>query len=204
MRKSLTAIICTVIFSLSLSGCSGENYPFEYIGFYDTHIRQNIDITSSKDKITKILGKSSKYSNGFYDYDDGFYLSYDDNNNIRHMGVYDPWGDFDADENHFELPGGINCSSTVTEFIDLYDNVYEYKDDYTFSPTVAIFIEKKDKGYKILNKEDMVKIGKKEQEYNTVYKMSVEYISYDNISSLEIERIDFPEFTDWETVLTEI
>lgn len=205
--KKMLAVALSSLFLLSTASCNsgGEKYPFEFVGFYDTHIRQNIKIDASKDDINKILGSKTADSNGYYKYNDGFSLTYDDNGNIRRMYVYDPWGDFDADANHFELPGNINCSSTVTDFIDLYDNVYDFTPTYSStSQVVSIFIEQTDSGYNVLSKEDMIKISKREKEHGTIYQMSIEYSSYDTISILEIEKLDYPEYGNWETALKEI
>lgn len=233
MKKALLCI-SLIIVVLALSGCSGqEEYPFDFVGLYDNNIQQSIEIDMPMDRIRNLLGtpteSESRTVGGMYlahdDYDDGPFINYDRVGNnviVDSMSVFEPiehyyLSDEENEERRlrYELPGGINFDSTVTDFINLYDNVYEVEDQfdemasYTNEQIVAVFIEKTDDGFKVLSKKDLAAIAL-EDTANIVYQMSIEYQSYDSIQRMIIEKFDIDYYlrnhgSEWiENSLTDI
>ncbi len=199
-------ILVLIVFLFLCTGCSSATniakYPYNDFGFYDTKTRQYINIGDSKDKIDKILGyeKINKYD--CYVYDRSLYIYYDNDNNAERIYYHKP-STFSKDSNiRYELSGGINCNSVVTDFIDLYKHVY-YSNDYGID-NVTIFVEKTDKGNFILNKDELIKIQNRAREHGEIYELTVMYNAYDDIDTLEVKKIKNPEIQEWNKILSEI
>lgn len=213
MKKLLLSSILA-IFMVAVSGCeSAEIYPHDYIGVYDTKTRQQIEIGMSKEDVEKILGRAeneeeaedeSKIGYGYYDYVDYTYdedgesyensitIKYNDDNEIERIRILNH---YDDNTTRYELPGGINCESIVTDFTDLYTNIYEYPLPLVHEHGAIIFIQKVGDKCTIMDKDEISKIQKKlednpeDEKLNNIdlYAMSIEYDTYDDIFYLTVE-----------------
>lgn len=215
MKKAMLCV-SLIIVAFALSGCSGqEEYPFDYVGIYDTDIQQSIEIGMSKDQVRDMLGDPhhavTRYDGSRDDYDEDFsygpVIDYDSNENVIGITVYDNWSTFDDDaENRYELSGGINFSSTVTDFTNQHTNVYKISDEFLDSEDeseVAVFVKPSDKGYDVLSKEDLIAIRDSGSD-TEVYQISLSYASYDYIKEFRIERAEFSENAKIEDALIEL
>lgn len=206
--KHILIILFSITLTFSVSGCANtaEKYPYNYIGFYDTVTRQYINLGDNKLQIEKILGNGIKGNSSlFYDsynYDDCLSILYDKNNTVELIRVYNDLFPHDGNSSRYEFPGGTKVESVVTDFMDLYEHVYEI--DGHGCNAICVFIEHTDKGDYILDKNELVEIYNKERDFGTIYEFSVEYYSYDDISCLAAERIDAPDIKQWDKIISDI
>ena len=195
MKKRI--IITLSLIPLLLMGCSSSNkYPYEHIGIYDTKTKQYIDIGDSKSKIDNVLGTGRKNTNDFYEYDDVLSIYYDDNDKVHYISIrFDIFSDDDEINERYTLADGTNYTSTVTDFINNY-NGYVYNGSLLLPNTcVSVILQNKNKKTVMSKLEDV-----KELPYNSkdgVYVITVDYTSYDNLSSFDIEKVSFPAMSDW-------
>lgn len=201
MKKALLCI-SLIIVVLALSGCSGqEEYPFDFVGLYDNKIQQSIEIGMAKNEVSNFLGDKNENPDGlgFYSYDDGLYLQYDDSDTLQRISVY-------HDDNalkRYELPGYITADSTVTDFIRLYNNIYEfYEYGKSFEPDIAVFLTPDGNGYTVLNKENLINMRDTSADV-VVYQIALKYTSYDKITEFHIKTLDI-ENIPFETALIPI
>ena len=193
MKKILFVIIsCFLLVSCNFSSNSLKKYPYDYIGFYDNVTRQYISLGDTKEKTEKILGDNSNLD-----------VYYGDDDTIQMICFFNPTVYDDYSANQYELPGSIKCTSVVTDFIDLYKNVYSDTSDMFWENAVSVFIQCTDKGNYILDKDTLIKIQNSQQDFGTIYKLSVHYSDYDDIINLSA-RICFPYGEDWNTTLSEV
>lgn len=224
MKKLLLSSILAM-FMVAVSGCeSAEIYPHDYIGVYDTKTRQQIEIGMSKEDVEKILGRAeneeeaedeSKIGYGYYDYVDDesdaytLIIRYDENNNVdniqyRNDGVIfyglSP-SDKEYTSERYELPDDIGFTSIVTDFIELYDNVYN-----TNKNAISMFLQKKNDNYVTLDINEIKKMQDKLNDESNdeevhdleLYVISIYYYSYDNIIAFNFETIDPLYLKDFE------
>ena len=201
---SLTLLLCLVLTACSAS----EKYPFEYVGLYNTQIRQPIKIGMSKADVEKMIGRgelNADYTQfKSYKYGDGLYVDYAEDV-VCNIDFFDPWGDIYHPEKrlYYELPGNINVQSTVTDFIDTYTNVYEYTDNLTSRTTMSVFVENVNSEYIVLSKKDLIDAKEHLDKHGNIYQIEIDYSSYDSISSLHIRTV-MPDLKDWDKVLQEV
>ena len=195
MKKRI--IITLFLIPLLLMGCSSSNkYPYEHIGIYDTKTKQYIDIGDSKSKIDKVLGTGRKNTNNFYEYDDVLSIYYDDNDKVHYISInFDIFSDDDEINERYTLADGTNYTSTVTDFINNY-NGYVYNGS-LFLPNTCVSVILQNKNNKtIMSKLEEVK----ELPYSSkddVYVITVDYATYDNLMSFDIEKVLLPSMSDW-------
>ena len=162
-------------------------YPYDYVGFYDTETRQCIDISKKREDIEKILGKGKENGNDFYTkYSNNLSIGYDKNENVYCMKLTNASDTI----SQYELPGGINLNSTVTEFIDLYPFIYEESGNQN---DVGIFIKETSGKYSVINKntlrQSLKSISEKENESN-LYWIQLSYSSYSEIDYISIYALN--------------
>lgn len=200
MKKYLhLSLILALLF---LVGCSSnKKYPYEHIGIYDTKTQQYIDIGDSKNKVDKILGPCIKDENDYYDYDDILSIRFDDNNNVEHIRIFFDWFPDEGENERYTLADGTSYNSTITEFVDKYDRVYEGA---FILPDTSVSVILQNKNNKIVLpsiddiKSDTQVISTQENEnIDDVYIISIDYVAYDNLSSFDIEKVSYPSLADW-------
>lgn len=214
LMKTGILLLCLISFLLITTSCANdtEKYPFDYIGLYDVHAKQKINVFDDKAKIEKILGEPNKTSNydtfTVYYYDD-LSIRYDKDNKISSI-LYSPF--LSDDGLTYELPGNITMNSSVTDFINQYHNVYEIKEDFFVRPWVGIFVEKINNNFIVLSKKDLKEysdslknsIDIESQEKHEVYVICLDYLSYSEISKFEIYKRNIYSFDNWDEILTEL
>lgn len=196
-----------------LSACSSATeYPYDFVGIYDSKTRQYINMGDSQDKVEEILGRGTQSDSSTTEYDDRLSIGYDDNNNIEYIRILTSYNYQKSNPTRYELPNNINCESIVTDFIDSFPYVYESGDRTGYLVT---FVEKRNDKFISLSKEDL---QVKDEEYskiwddeslshdeileliaenadqNPVYEISIDYTSYDSIGILRVVRMhDFAD-----------
>lgn len=208
--KKITLILMALFMFVTVTGCGKENklenYQYEHVGIYDTEARQNIDIGDNKERIEKILGHGTKDDDSnHYSYSDNLSINYDDNNNAERISI--TFGlKSKGDLTRYTLSDGTCYTSTVTDFIDKYPYVYIYdtvKSDNQTPNDVVIILQKTDNKYTLKSKEELVSMQEANNLQEDLYKVEVDYLSYDSILRLEVEKVKEYKYspTDWDEVL---
>lgn len=190
-NKSKKIILCvlSILLLLILASCDKTiKYPYKHLGLYDTKTQQYIEIGDSKDKIDKIFGNEGTSYTGFYSnhykYNGDIVIAYDRNNQVEGINFSFDKSIYDVsteDKKRYEMPDGINMASTVTEFINKYEYVYEGVDLY-------IFLEKRKNDIILLDKATFLQALTDKQE--DIYIIDIGYFSYDSLSHIGIEKVD--------------
>ena len=209
MKKLLiTLLAMTMILSCTGCGNKKEKYPYEHIGIYDTKTQQYIDIGDSKNKVDKILGLCSENEYGSYDYDDILSIRFDDDNKVEHISVYFDWFPDEGENERYTLADGTNYNSTVTEFINKYNHVYEgdrFSDD---DHAISVILQNKNNKIVMPTIDDVknstqMTTWEETENIDDMYIISIDYFAYDNLSSFTIDKVTYPLFEDWDN-FTEI
>ncbi len=200
-RSILVVFIFSILF---ITACStSEKYPYEHVGIYDTKTKQYIDIGDSKDKVDKILGPGTKDGNSYYDYDDILSMRFDDNDNVESIHIYFDWFPDEGENERYALADGTDYNTTITEFISKYKHVYEGA---FILPDSAVSVILQNKNGKLIlpDLDDIKKNSQNittfqnEQNNDDIYVISIDYVAYDNLSSFDIEKIEYPSFENWD------
>lgn len=83
-------------------------------------------------------------------------IRYDDNDDKPERIAYYVLP-FNDSPTRYELPNRINSQSTVTDFIESFQYVYEVNDDIDQYNIIATYVEEKDGKFTCLSKKDMCK-----------------------------------------------
>lgn len=177
-------------------------------------------MNSDKSDIDKILGDDLVHDGSYrVDYNDELCIYYN-NDNKPHLISFQAFTS--SSPTRYELPNHINGQSTVTDFIESFQYVYELNTDSWNG--VVTYVEERNGKFVYLSKEDLCKRAEKQnnaltenktnntntskdeddlEEYlNPIYEILVSYSSYDCIEFFWITKVK-PSM-DWNTRLLEI
>lgn len=201
--KKISILILSILILFVISGCDNSiKYPYEHIGIYDTKTQQNIDIGDSKDKVDRILGSCKKDEYNYYNYADNLSIHYNNNNEVDFIST--SFYDFSNEYNNerYTLADGTNYKSTVTDFINKYDYVYEC--EYEHSPYNNVCVLLKNENNKIIqmspDKIEEIKEFSVNKTYAEMqesypydlYRVMIYYSSYNNLEMISIDKIECP------------
>ncbi len=206
MKKVITFIM-TLVLVVSVAGCgsSESKYEYEHIGIYDTKTEQYVDIGDSKDKVDRILGTGTEgttFSN-YTNYADDLTIGYDDAHNVESLSVnYDP-EDGETGE-RYALSDGFGYTDTVTDFIEKYPYVYSCDIFQNGQPgkNVCVIVQKTENNYCILSKEKLMEMSENNISTETLYRIQVDYDSYDSLLGVGISIV--PDNRKWDKYLVDI